>query len=133
MEERRTEARGESRADAFAPAPEGAADEISPVRVHSLRTIVQRSLDGDEDVSGDIERLALSIADAARADGHAPERLLIGVRALWRELGLSQGDRLQVATVYDELVRTCIERYYDDGSGDGGGQDGTSAQDGLAD
>ena len=70
-------------------------------------------------------RLAASIADAARASGATPERLLIGLRALWRELGLSQGDRLQVSSVYDELVRRSIERYYADHGGDGGG-DGAS-------
>ena len=118
MDKSQTEARSEARADGFAPALSGRADEVTSAPVQRLRTIVQRCLDGNEDVDADVERLAASIADAARADGLAPERLLIGVRALWRELGLSQVDRLQASSVYDTLVRSCIERYYGEGDGD---------------
>ena len=46
--------------------------------------------------------------------GHAPERLLIAIRELWRDFGLSQHDRLQLASLYDRLVRRTIDRYYDD-------------------
>jgi hypothetical protein len=120
MDKSQAEARSEARADGFAPVSGGRTDEVPSVHVPRLRTIVQRCLDGNEDVDGDVERLAASIAGAARADGLAPERLLISVRALWRELGLSQGDRLQVSSVYDTLVRNCIEHYYAESDGDGG-------------
>ena len=119
MDKSQTDARSEARADGVAPAL-GGGTEVSSVRVQRLRTVVERYLDGDEAVDSDVERLATSIAAAARAEGLAPERLLIGVRALWRELGLSHGDRLQVASVYDTLVRSCIERYYGESDGDGG-------------
>jgi hypothetical protein len=36
------------------------------------------------------------------------------IRGLWRDLGLSQSDRLQVASLYERLVRQAIEEYYDD-------------------
>jgi len=120
MDKSQTEARSEARADGFAPASGGRTDEVSGVHVQRLRSLVQQCLDGNDDVDGEVERLAASIADAARGDGLAPERLLISVRALWRELGLSQGDRLQVSSVYDTLVRNCIERYYGESDGDGG-------------
>jgi hypothetical protein len=101
------------RADAFTPGADEAAGAISQGRVDTLRALVQRCLDGDENLLDDVSQLAASIADSARAKGHKPERLLIGVRELWRELRLSQGDRLQVTSaVYDALVRHCIERYY---------------------
>jgi hypothetical protein len=111
MDNSQAEARPEARGDGSVLA-DARADEVSPARVQLLRSIVQRCLDGDEEVDHEVEGLAVSIADAARASGQTPERLLIGVRALWRELALSQGDRLQVSGVYDALVRSCIERYY---------------------
>ena len=128
MDKSRTEARSEARADGFAPASDGRTDEVSSVHVQRLRAIVQRCLDGNEEGDDEVERLAASIADAARTEGLAPERLLIGVRALWRELGLSQSDRLQASSVYDTLIRSCIERYY--GATDG---DGATAPGSLAD
>ena len=95
------------------PGADDAAGAISQGRVDTLRGLVQRCLDGDENLLDDVSQLAASIADSARAKGHKPERLLIGVRGLWRELRLSQADRLQVTSaVYDALVRHCIERYY---------------------
>ena len=119
MDKSQTEARSEAHADGFAPPSAERTDEVSGVRVQRLRTIVQRCLDGNEVVDDEVERLAASIAEAARADGLAPERLLISVRAIWRELGLSQSERLQVSSVYDTLVRSCIERYYGETDGDG--------------
>jgi hypothetical protein len=114
--------RADVRADVFTSGADDGAGAISQGRVETLRTIVQRCLDGDENLLDDVSRLAAAIADDARADGHKPERLLISVRELWRELRLSQGDRLQVTSaVYDELVRLCIERYY---AGHEGGSDG---------
>jgi hypothetical protein len=126
MDKSQTEARSEARADGFTPASGGRTDDVSSERVERLRTVVQRCLDGNEEVDDEVERLAASIAGAARADGLAPERLLIGVRALWRELGLSQGDRLQVSSVYDTLVRSCIERYYSASDGDGAAAPGST-------
>ena len=48
------------------------------------------------------------------AGGHAAERLLIAIRELWREFAFSQHDRLQLAALYDRLVRRTIDRYYED-------------------
>ena len=80
----------------------------------ALRAVVRRYLSGDRRVGADVERLATELARAARRATETPERLLIGIRSLWRELGLSQGDRLQLAAIYEQLVRQAIERYYDE-------------------
>lgn len=80
--------------------------------VTSLRVIVGRYLDGDRQVTTDLHDLSAALASCAREKGYSAERLLIAIRALWRGLGLTHGDRLQVATLYDQLVRHSIERYY---------------------
>src|SRR5438094_9551673 len=86
-----------------------------PVTItNKLREIVGRYLDGRRDVDKDVEQLASSLAAAAHAGGHAPERLLIAIRELWRGFALSQHDRLQLAALYGRLVRRTIDRYYED-------------------
>jgi len=87
---------------------------IPSATVSRLREVVARYLTGGRDVDNDVEHLASSLAAAAHAGGHAPERLLIAIRELWRDFGLSQHDRLQLASLYDRLVRRTIDRYYDD-------------------
>jgi hypothetical protein len=81
--------------------------------VESLRALVGRHLAGEQ-VGADVRRLAADLARAARRSGESAERLLIVIRGLWRDLGLSQSDRLQVASLYERLVRQAIEEYYDD-------------------
>lgn len=83
-------------------------------RVEAMRAIVAAHLRGDRRARTDVERLAAELAAAARRDGDAPERLLIAIRKLWRELGLAQADRLQAASLYEHLVRRAIEAYYGD-------------------
>lgn len=80
--------------------------------VDALRKCIARYLEGQRDATDEIQPLASSFAQCAREQGQAPERLLIAIRALWGQLGLSQGDRLQVASLYDQLVRQAIESYY---------------------
>jgi hypothetical protein len=82
--------------------------------VHVLRGIVSRYLAGERQLSSAVERLAAELARSARRSGETPERLLIAIRGLWRDLGLSQGDRLQAATLYEQIVRYAIESYYRD-------------------
>ena len=80
--------------------------------VELLRNTVVRYLAGEREMSREVARLATSLAATAREQGQTPERLLIAIRALWGEIGLSQGDRLQAASLYDHLVRQTIESYY---------------------
>lgn len=80
--------------------------------VARLRKVVKGYLDGERNVGPDVEQVAAGIADAAHAGGHAPERMLIAVRELWRDFALPQHDRLQLASLYDRLVRRTIDRYY---------------------
>jgi len=80
--------------------------------VAQLRKVVKRYLEGERNVGPDVEFLAAAIAEAAHAGGHAPERMLIAVRELWREFALPQHDRLQLASLYDRLVRRTIDLYY---------------------
>ena len=102
----------ESHADGQASSSRERGSLESAARVEALRAVVNRHLRGDRRASDDIERLAMELASAARAAGDAPERLLITIRQLWRELGLAQADRLQAATLYEQLVRQAIEHYY---------------------
>lgn len=87
---------------------------LPPVAVASLRELTIRHLGGTEASDGDIDRIAAAFATAAHDDEQPPERLLIAVRALWRDFGFSQGDRLQLASLYDRLIRTTIDWYYRD-------------------
>ena len=87
---------------------------IPVATVTRLREVVARYLAGGRDVDKDVEHLASSLAAAAHAGGHAAERLLIAIRELWREFAFSQHDRLQLAALYDRLVRRTIDRYYED-------------------
>ena len=87
---------------------------IPVATVTRLREVVARYLAGGRDVDKDVEQLASSLAAAAHAGGHAAERLLIAIRELWREFAFSQHDRLQLAALYDRLVRRTIDRYYED-------------------
>src|SRR5919197_6519877 len=73
-----------------------------------LREVVARYLNGRRDVDKDVEQLASSLAAAAHDGGHAPERLVIAIRELWREFALSQNDSLQLVSLYDRLVRRTI-------------------------
>lgn len=79
-----------------------------------LRVLVAGYLDGRRDVEAEIEQLASSLATAAHDAGYAPERMLIALRALWRDFTVTQLDRLQLASLYDRLVRRAIDRYYED-------------------
>jgi hypothetical protein len=88
---------------------------IPSTTVNSLRDVVSRYLDGERNnVGKDVEALAAALATAAHGAGHTPERLIIAVRELWRDLGLVQLDRLQLAALYDRLVRRTIDCYYQD-------------------
>jgi hypothetical protein len=80
--------------------------------VGRLRAIVTRYLDGERGLATDVDQLATAMADAAHARGHAPERMLIALRELWRQFTLSQHDRLQLAALYDQIVRRIIDIYY---------------------
>jgi hypothetical protein len=79
-----------------------------------LRVVITGYLDGRRDVGAEIERVASGLATAAHDAGYTPERMLISLRALWREFTFSQLDRLQLASLYDRLVRRAIDRYYED-------------------
>lgn len=79
-----------------------------------LRAVVSGYLDGRRDVDGDVERVAAALAMAAHDAGYTPERMLISLRALWRDYTFTQLDRLQLAALYDRLVRRAIDRYYED-------------------
>jgi hypothetical protein len=80
--------------------------------VAKLRDVVIRYLDGERNVGSEVELVATAVANAAHAGGHAPERMLIAVRELWRDFAFSQHDRLQLAGLYDRLVRRTIDHYY---------------------
>ncbi|HEY2374531.1 MAG TPA: hypothetical protein VGH98_01030 [Gemmatimonadaceae bacterium] len=86
---------------------------VPTATVAKLRQITSRYLDGDGAASADVETVADSLAAAAHSAGHSPERMLIAVREIWREFTPSQHDRLQLASLYDRLVRRTIDRYYD--------------------
>jgi|SRR5437868_11067087 len=85
---------------------------VPAATVAKLCDVVARYLDGERDVASDVELLAAGLASAAHAGSHSPERMLIAVRELWRDFSLSQHDRLQLAALYDQLVRRTIHRYY---------------------
>ena len=87
---------------------------IPVATVARLRGVASRYLDGDRSMAADVESIAAAIASAALAGSHTPERMLIAVRELWREFTPSQHDRLQLAALYDHLVRSTIHRYYGD-------------------
>lgn len=86
---------------------------IPAATVAKLRDVTSRYLDGDGSVGADVEAIAAAVASAAHARNHTPEQMLIAVRELWREFTPSQHDRLQLAALYDRLVRRTIDRYYD--------------------
>ena len=77
--------------------------------VTKLREVTSRYLDGGGTLAADIESIAASVATAAHAGHHTPERMLIEIRELWREFTPSQHDRLQHASLYDRLVRRTID------------------------
>jgi len=87
---------------------------IPAAALSELRVVTAGYLDGRRDVDGAVERVATALATAAHDAGHTPERMLISLRALWREFTFSQLDRLQLASLYDRLVRRAIDRYYQD-------------------
>lgn len=87
---------------------------IPAVTVSELRAVIRAHLDGRRDGDGAIERVATSLATAAHDAGYTPERMLISLRALWRDFTFTQLDRLQLASLYDRLVRRAIDRYYED-------------------
>ena len=92
---------------------------LPPDGVDGLRALVRRYLDGERQLNPAVERLAAELARGARRNGETPERLLIAIRGLWRDLALSQADRLQAATLYERIVRHAIESYYrEDGGAD---------------
>lgn len=77
-----------------------------------LRALLARHLSGEPYTPADVTAIARRLADAARGSGQAAEQLPIAVRALWRSLGLSHSERLQASALYDDVVRSAIERYY---------------------
>jgi hypothetical protein len=79
-----------------------------------LRDLIVKYLDGDGDIDAGVEKLSASLATAAHENSFTPERMLIAVRALWREFTFSQHDRLQLATLYDQIVKRTIDKYYAD-------------------
>jgi hypothetical protein len=81
--------------------------------VARLHELTGRYLDGDRSIDEDVEAIASTFASATHDAGLPPERLLIALRALWRDFAYSQADRLQLASVYDRLVRSAIDRYYE--------------------
>ena len=87
---------------------------IPAAALSELRAVITGHLDGRRDGDRDVERVAAALAKAAHDAGYAPERMLISLRAIWREFTFSQLDRLQLASLYDRLVRRAIDRYYED-------------------
>ena len=87
---------------------------IPSAAVSELRVVVAGYLDGRRDIDGEVERVAAALARAAHDAGCTPERMLISLRSLWREFTFTQLDRLQLASLYDRLVRRAIDRYYQD-------------------
>lgn len=87
---------------------------IPAAALSELRLVITGYLDGRRDVDGEVERVAAALATAAHDGGYTPERMLISLRALWRDFTFTQLDRLQLASLYDRLVRRAIDRYYED-------------------
>ncbi|HWC46218.1 MAG TPA: hypothetical protein VG868_08915 [Casimicrobiaceae bacterium] len=87
---------------------------IPAATLSELRAVITAYLNGRRDIEAEVERVAGGLATAAHDGGHAAERMLISLRALWREFAISQLDRLQLAALYDRLVRRAIDRYYED-------------------
>jgi hypothetical protein len=87
---------------------------IPAATITKLRGAIAGHLDGEGDLNGDVEQLAAALAKAAHDANLTPERMLIALRALWRDFMLSQHDRLQLASLYDRLVRRTIDKYYED-------------------
>lgn len=87
---------------------------IPAATIGALREVIVRYLDGGRDIDADVEQLSASLAKAAHDNSFTPERMLIAVRALWREFTFSQHDRLQLAALYDHIVKRTIDRYYQD-------------------
>jgi hypothetical protein len=85
---------------------------IPVATVATLRDVSSRYLDGDRNLAGEVDAIAAAVVNAAHAGNHTPERMLIALRELWRELAPSQHDRLQLSALYDHLVRRTIDRYY---------------------
>ena len=79
-----------------------------------LRQVITAQLDGRFDMERDVEFIASALARAAHDAALTPEKMLIAIRALWRDFTFSQHDRLQLASLYDRLVRRTIDRYYED-------------------
>jgi hypothetical protein len=78
-----------------------------------LQALTRRYLDGDRAISQDVGEIARAFATATHDADLPPERLLIALRSLWRGFGFSQSDRLQLASLYDRLVRVAIDSYYE--------------------
>jgi hypothetical protein len=76
--------------------------------------VIDGHLDGRRDQDAEVEQLATGLATAAHDAELSPERMLIALRGLWRDFMLSQHDRLQLASLYDRLVRRAIDKYYED-------------------
>ena len=87
-------------------------DWIPGPTIGRLRDLVTRYLDGERNLGTDVEQVATAVAGAAHARGHTPERMLIALRELWRQFTFSQHDRLQLAALYDRIVRRTIDIYY---------------------
>jgi hypothetical protein len=87
---------------------------IPAATLSELRAVISGYLDGRPDVDAEVERVAADLATAAHDAGYPPERMLISLRALWRDFTFTQLDRLQLASLYDRLVRRAIDRYYED-------------------
>ena len=87
---------------------------IPDATISQLRSLIRSRLDGQRERDGDLELISSQLASAARDEGFTPERMLIALRALWRDFALSQHDRLQLAGLYDHLVRRTIDKYYED-------------------
>lgn len=87
---------------------------ISAATITQLRTLIAARLDGRRELDGGVELISSQLAMAAHDAGFTPERMLIALRALWRDFALTQHDRLQLAALYDHLVRRTIDKYYED-------------------
>lgn len=86
---------------------------LPTLAVARLRTLTRRQLDGARSVDGEVEEIAQLFATAAHDAQLPPERLVIAMRALWRDFGFTQSDRLQLASLYDRLIRNAINSYYE--------------------
>jgi hypothetical protein len=85
---------------------------LPPHAAGRLRELTKRYLDGYRSIDEDVDEIASAFASATHDAELPPERLLIALRALWRDFGFSQSDRLQLASLYDRLIRSAIDRYY---------------------